>query len=100
LPFATNLITLAIAIGLMPLGTPFTFPCASSLLSRVIDKHERGVYMGVQQTSGGITRAIIPVVAGFSYDNLGKGVPFWTSAILAIAVYLLSFGIKIDNQSV
>ncbi len=100
LPFATNLITLAIAIGLMPLGTAFTFPCVSSLLSRVIDKHERGVYMGVQQTFGGITRAIIPIVAGFSYDNLGKGVPFWTSAILAIAVYLLSFGIKIDNQSV
>lgn len=37
LPFAESLPTLAFAVGLIPLGTAFTFPCVTGLLSKVID---------------------------------------------------------------
>ena len=40
---------------LMPLGTAFLFPCITSLLSRVVPSHERGLYMGVQHTFGGVS---------------------------------------------
>jgi MFS family permease len=43
---APNIPTLAIAVGLLPLGTAFTFPCVTALLSRVIDGAQRGLYMG------------------------------------------------------
>jgi MFS family permease len=78
----------------MPLGTAFTFPCITSLLSRVIERHERGVYMGVQQTYGGVARVIGPLGAGWAWDNLGVGVPFWTAALLVAGTLLLGLGME------
>ena len=45
MPLARNLWMLAIAVALIPLGTAFTFPCVTALLSRVIVPRERGLYM-------------------------------------------------------
>src|SRR3954453_306366 len=50
MPLARNLWMLAIAVALIPLGTAFTFPCVTALLSRIIKANERGLFMGMQQT--------------------------------------------------
>lgn len=94
LPFTTNYTSLALAILLIPLGTAFTFPCVTGMLSQVIPNHERGLYMGVQQTFGGIARVFGPIWAGFAYDYLGKGVPFYTGAALAAFTILIGLGIE------
>ena len=93
LPLARGYFTLALAVALIPLGTAFTFPCVTSMLSRVISSTERGLYMGVQQTFGGLARVIIPLWAGFSYDHFGKTVPLFTSAALVLGTMALGFGI-------
>ncbi|HEY8833127.1 MAG TPA: MFS transporter [Gemmatimonadaceae bacterium] len=93
LPLARGYAVLAIAVALIPLGTAFTFPCVTSMLSRVISSRERGLYMGVQQTFGGLSRVIIPLWAGFSYDHFGKTVPLFTSAALVLGTIILGFGI-------
>jgi MFS family permease len=92
LPLAPSLWWLALAVALLPLGTAFTFPCVTAMLSRVIPPHERGLYMGVQQTFGGVSRVIFPIVLGFSFDALGHGVPFWISASLVFVTIFLSLG--------
>src|SRR5215204_1549467 len=61
MPLAGNLWTLALAVALIPLGTAFTLPCVTALLSRVIKAGERGLFMGMQQTYGGVARAIGPL---------------------------------------
>src|SRR5438045_4529716 len=93
LPLTRGYLTLAISVALIPHGTAFTFPCVTSMLSRVISSRERGLYMGVQQTFGGLGRVIIPLWAGFSYDHFGKSVPLFTSAILVVGVIALGYGI-------
>ncbi|HUQ46828.1 MAG TPA: MFS transporter [Gemmatimonadaceae bacterium] len=98
-PFVHNLVLLAIGIALVPLGTAFTFPCVTSLLSRVIPSSERGLYMGVQQTYGGLSRVIIPLWAGYSYDHLGRAVPFLTSATLVLASLFLVLSVD-DGRTV
>jgi MFS family permease len=98
-PFVHNYVLLAIGIALVPLGTAFTFPCVTSLLSKVIPSNERGLYMGVQQTYGGLSRVIIPLWAGFAYDHLGRAVPFLTSATLVLASLFLVLGVD-DGRSV
>jgi MFS family permease len=85
-PFVHNYVLLAIAVALVPLGTAFTFPCVTSLLSRVIPSSERGLYMGVQQTYGGLSRVVIPQV------------PFLTSAALVLCTLLLGLGVQ-DGRS-
>jgi MFS family permease len=94
LPLTSHYWQLAIAVALMPLGAAFTFPCVTALLSRVISNEERGLYMGVQQTFGGLSRAIFPVIAGFTFDHLGVGVPFVISAVLVAATLLLGFDLE------
>jgi MFS family permease len=99
MPLATNFFYLAIAIALVPLGTAFTFPCVTSMLSRHISSRERGLYMGVQQTFGGLARVLIPLWAGFSYDHYGKTIPLYTSAGLVVGALFLNFGLD-DGKDV
>ena len=99
MPLADSLVPLALAVALIPLGTAFTFPCVTALLSRVIEPRERGLYMGVQQTFGGVARVIAPLWAGFAYDHLGIGVPFYTSAAIVLATILLGGGLNAIVES-
>ena len=92
-PFVHNYFLLAIVVALVPLGTAFTFPCVTSLLSRVISSSERGLYMGVQQTFGGLSRVVVPLWAGFSYDHFGRTIPFLTSAALVLLSLFLNLGV-------
>src|SRR6185503_17714888 len=84
---------LALAVALIPLGTAFTFPCVTAMLSRVVPSSERGLYMGVQQTFGGISRVIFPVVYGFLFDRV-IGLPFVLAAVLVAGTILLGLGME------
>jgi multidrug resistance protein len=99
IPLTHNYIPLALAVALVPLGTAFTFPCLTSLLSRIIERHERGLYMGVQQTFGGLARVAGPLWAGWAYDNLGVGVPFWSAAVVVAGTLLLGTGMEEYTRS-
>jgi MFS family permease len=93
LPLAPTLWWLALAVALLPLGTAFTFPCVTAMLSRVIPQTQRGLYMGVQQTFGGISRVVFPILLGLAFDRLGHGVPFWIAATLVFATIFLGLGL-------
>ncbi len=78
------------AVGLLPVGTAFTFPCVTALLSRVISSAQRGLYMGVQQTYGGISRVGFPILFGWTYDNIGEQSPFFVSASMVLLTFVLA----------
>lgn len=84
---------LALAVALLPLGTAFTFPCVTALLSRVISSRERGLYMGVQQTFGGMARVTFPIVFGILFDWHLEA-PFLLSATLVLATIYLGRGME------
>ena len=93
MPLSRNLPMLAVAVALIPLGTAFTFPCVTALLSRVISARERGLYMGMQQTYGGVARIIAPLFFGWTFDSLGVSSPFFFSSAFIVATILLGFGL-------
>jgi multidrug resistance protein len=86
-------IPLAVAVALLPLGTAFTFPCVTALLSRVTPSHERGLYLGVQQTFGGLARVVFPILAGWMFDHVIE-LPFLVSAGLALSTLFLGLGME------
>ncbi|HKS11166.1 MAG TPA: MFS transporter, partial [Pyrinomonadaceae bacterium] len=90
MPLSRNLWMLAIAVALIPLGTAFTFPCVTAMLSRVISSRERGLYMGMQQTYGGVARVIAPLFFGWSFDTLGVSSPYFFASAFIVATILLS----------
>jgi MFS family permease len=89
MPLSRNLWMLAVAVALIPLGTAFTFPCVTALLSRVIAPRERGLYMGMQQTYGGVSRVIAPLFFGWSFDKLGVSSPYFFSSAFIVATIFL-----------
>jgi MFS family permease len=93
MPLSRNLWMLAIAVALIPLGTAFTFPCVTALLSRVIAPRERGLYMGMQQTYGGVARIIAPLFFGWCFDSLGVSSPYFFSSAFILATIFLGFGL-------
>ena len=95
-PAANPMLTyapLALAVALIPLGTAFTFPCVTALLSRVVPSSERGLYMGVQQTFGGASRVLFPVMYGFLFDRV-IGLPFLLAGVLVAGTILLGLGME------
>jgi MFS family permease len=93
MPLSQTLPMLAVAVAMIPLGTAFTFPCVTALLSRVIPQGERGLYMGLQQTYGGIARIVAPLFYGWAFDSLGVATPFFFSSAFVLATILLGFGL-------
>jgi len=81
-------VPLALAVALLPLGTAFTFPCVTALLSRVVSSNERGLYMGVQQTFGGASRVIFPIVYGFLFDRIVEAPFLLGAALVVFTIYL------------
>jgi MFS family permease len=77
-------LTLIISLTLMPLGTAFVFPCVTAMLSRVVPSRNRGLYMGVQHTFGGVSRVVFPLAAGVAMDHLGLGFPFVVAGVLVL----------------
>jgi MFS family permease len=90
---------LAAGFTLMPLGTACLFPCVTGLLSQVLPSRERGLYMGVQHTFGGVSRVAFPIAAGLLIDRYGSGVPFWLAGLLVLATLPLSRGIGRQAES-
>ncbi len=78
------------SMTLMPLGTAFLFPCVTGLLSQVVTSGDRGLYMGVQQTFGGVSRVAFPVAAGFAMDAFGYGTPFLAAAVMVLVTLPLT----------
>jgi len=83
-------LTLIVALTLMPLGTAFVFPCVTAMLSRVVPRRHRGLYMGVQHTFGGVSRVIFPLAAGIAMDHLGLGFPFVVAGVLVLFTLVLT----------
>jgi multidrug resistance protein len=97
MPFTSSIATLAIATALLPLGATLLFPCVTAMLSQVVGDHERGLYMGLQQTVGNITRVLYALFAGKAWDvgharfgEAGAFIPFFASAALVAATALLA----------
>jgi MFS family permease len=81
---ARGSVALAAGFTLMPLGTAFLFPCITGLLSGAVPSRERGLYMGVQHTFGGVSRVAFPIAAGVMIERFGVGVPFWLAGLLVL----------------
>ncbi|MGH7519501.1 MAG: MFS transporter, partial [Gemmatimonadales bacterium] len=76
---------LFVGFTLMPLGTAFLFPCVTGLLSGAVRTAERGLFMGVQHTFGGVSRVVFPIAAGLLIDRFDVGVPYWVAGLCVLA---------------
>lgn len=73
------------AIAVMAFGNGIAGPMLTGLISRRVGEREQGTVLGSSQAILSSTRIVGPLFAGFVFDALGTGAPYWTGAILAVA---------------
>lgn len=90
---------LIVSITLMPLGTAFTFPCVTAMLTHAVHRRERGLYLGVQATYGGISRVAFPLLGGLLMEALGRGTAYVVAGVLVAATLPLAFGLRLQEAT-
>lgn len=90
-PLPRTLGLLALVIPLVPIGTALLFPATTALMSRVSNKEELGLTMGVAQTFAGIARVIAPLVATSAFQRFGPPTPFYIAGGVVALVGVLAF---------
>jgi multidrug resistance protein len=98
-PFARTVPAFAIVVVLVPVGTALLFPATTSQISRYAPAGHLGEFMGLQQAFGGVARVLGPVGAGFIFQHLGDGWPFWIGSLLMATAGMLAFGATLGSES-
>lgn len=76
--------------SVMALGVGITNPTLSGIVSNSVSDKEQGVTLGTLQSVAALTRIVGPLWAGFVFDWLGPGSPYWSGSIMiAIAAVLI-----------
>jgi len=82
LAFATEWVTLFVALALLALGQGVVIPSLSSVVVDSVPAHRRGEALGVQQSAGALSRIIGPAIAGLLFDHAGVAWPYVIGAVL------------------
>jgi MFS family permease len=95
IPFGGNFTGVAIAVGIMYIGTGIIQPTIMSMVSKYSPDGEQGKVLGITQSLASLGRVFGPLWGGFSYDYFGYRFPFLTGALftflaLIIAIYILN----------
>jgi MFS family permease len=96
-PLARNFVELALAVPLVPIGTALLFPATTSLLSHRAPENQTGMYLGVQQMFGGVSRMAGPLWAGAAFQHFGIAVPFFMASGLMLVARLFSGVLREDD---
>ena len=82
-------IVLAVALGLLVVGSGVSNPSLTTLVAETAPPDQRGEVLGFQQSAGALARVIGPPLAGLSFDHVGIGAPYVVAGIafvVALAV--------------
>ena len=94
---APSVALLYAALTFNVIGFSLTSPTLLSSLSKGVSGQEQGFLMGATQAIATLTLILSPALAGFQFDRLSMGAPYWTGAILLFVAFL---GLLLDLRSV
>ena len=80
--------------AVMALGVGITNPTLSGIVSNSVSDQEQGVTLGTVQSVAALTRIVGPLWAGFVFDWLGPGAPYWSGSIMIAIAAVLIMGAK------
>ncbi len=69
-------------IGVVAIGSGMATPSLTSLISRRVAAHEQGSTLGGTQALTSLTMIAGPMFAGFTFDNIDTGAPYYLGGML------------------
>ena len=88
LGFATNLLVLALGVGLWGLHMGFTQGLLAAMVTDTAPHQLRGTAYGVYNLVSGIAMLIASVIAGVLWDRFGASATFFTGAAITCIALL------------
>jgi MFS family permease len=76
--------TLIAGVAVFGAGFGMTLPALSSLASRTATEETRGFVLGMAQSSGGLARALGPLLSGVLFRRIAPAAPFLGGAVAAL----------------
>lgn len=90
LPLMHSVLLFCIPLGLIAFSLGLNNPSVTSLISKNALRDEQGGILGINQSFSSLGRVIGPLWAGFFFDRIGVGVPFFTAGLLILVACVLS----------
>lgn len=91
IPYGQNFLGVAIAGGVLAIGTGVLQPTILSMVSKYSHESEQGSILGINQSFSALARVLGPIWGGFSYNYLGYQAPFLTGSLFALLTFLATF---------
>jgi MFS family permease len=98
LPWVDSVGTLLVPLTILAFARAISQPPLMSLVSLHADPEDRGIVMGVFQSSASGARIVGPLIAGALYDR-GPGWPFWMAALLSAIAAGLALDLRRPPQA-
>ncbi|WP_224245959.1 MFS transporter [Hyalangium gracile] len=95
LPVAPGYGWLFPVMGLLAVGSAFTNPAMSSLVSLQAPPERQGAVLGSYQAFGSLGRILGPALGGWLFTGFGPGVPYGTAAAMMAVGALLALGLAV-----
>ncbi len=98
LVLAGGLVSLLLAMTFGALGTAFFQTSMQSLLSKRAGASERGIVLGVYQSSSSMARFLGQATSGTIFGQLGQNAPFTLGIVAMVPAFLLTLRIGASLQ--
>ena len=92
IPLATDMVMLALFLGLMALGKSLNTPTITSLISKEADETNVGAVMGASQGLSGLGRMIGPTWGGALFSVYFE-LPFFATALIVLTTVWIATGL-------
>ncbi|MBC7880081.1 MAG: MFS transporter [Anaerolineae bacterium] len=87
--------------GILAVGIGLTAPSLRGVLSNRTSPENQGRVLGGAQALASLGQVVGPLWAGWSYDYLGRLVPFWVGAIWQLAaIALVVIGLRVKPETI
>ena len=80
-------------LAFLAIGSGFTMPTLSALVSRYSPEDRQGIALGSFRSAGAMARAVGPILGGFLYWRFGSGAPCLSAAVFLAVPILLAIGL-------
>ena len=85
----TTWVMLFVSLALLSFGQGVASPSMTSLVTDAAPMDKRGEALGYQQSVGAFGRVAGPVIAGFMFDHVSIGAPYFLGAVLVVCAVVL-----------
>jgi multidrug resistance protein len=83
----------------LPMFAALSGSTLTGMISSAVSEHEQGAILGLTESVNALTRVFGPFWAGFVFDAVGPGAPYYTGALWILVAFVILLGFRIPDQS-